>query len=103
MNAAIDSARQDWIEGERRFAVLARAPGEADRLHRSLELVLDGLRRRLGSPFTIEELAEAYTRAETWIRAVFEEELVSGWAADLTTVQDAAFGRYSRSAVDYAP
>ena len=28
---------------------------------------------------------------------------VVGWAADLTTVQDAAFARYSRSAVDYAP
>ena len=103
MTAAIASARQDWAEGHRRFAELARDPGEGDRLHRALELVLDGLRRRLGSSFTVEELAVTYADAEAWIRAAFEEHLEAGWAARLTTVEDAAFHLYSRSAVDYAP
>jgi hypothetical protein len=103
VTVAVESARQDWAEGDRRFTERAVRQPDDDRLHRALELVLDGLRRRLGSFFTLEELADTYGDAERWIRASFEEGLEPGWAADLTTVQDAAFHRYSRSAVDYAP
>lgn len=103
VTATIDSARQEWAEGHRRFTRLAHEPGEGERLHRALELVVDGLRRRLGSTFTVEELAAVYVDAEAWIRSAFEEQLEPGWAARLTTVADAAFHLYSRSALDYAP
>lgn len=103
MTATVDSARHDWAEGYRRFGELERRAGGADTLRRGLDLVLDGLRRRLGGAFSLAELAETYADAERWVRAAFEEHLPPGWAADLTTVEDAAFHLFSRSARDYAP
>lgn len=58
-----------------------------------MNLVLDRLRRRLGSTFSAEELADEYGRG-------------TGWADELSGMEswivDAAFHRYLHEARNYA-
>jgi hypothetical protein len=90
-----------WQEGQRR---LAGAEG-ADRV--AMERVVDELvvqlRRRLGGPFTVDELARLYIEPGTdWCFDVAVRTAPSTPAAwDLTTVAGAAFARYAREAIDY--
>jgi hypothetical protein len=62
-------------------------------------VVLDELRRRLGSRFVLDELADYYSSGTDWA-----EELATRYAAgtEATTVVDAAFARYAREASNYA-
>jgi hypothetical protein len=101
----IESARRDWEDGYRRLiAAAARDPVEADRLHRQLDVVTGELRRRVGSTFTVAELARAYPDSERWTRTAVEESgAPPGWARSLAMAGDAAFHLYARGAVDYAP
>jgi hypothetical protein len=101
----IESARRDWEDGYRRLVAAAgREPLQADRLHGQLDLVTDELRRRVGSTFTIADLARAYPDSERWMRVVVEEAGARpGWARSLAMVGDAAFHLYARGAVDYTP
>jgi hypothetical protein len=84
----LQSAVFQWEYGAR----LAR---EADtrEVNRRIGLVLDELRRRLGSTFTAEELADHYGDG-------------TGWADELSGMEswivDAAFHRYLREARNYA-
>jgi hypothetical protein len=50
---------------------------------------VEQLRRRLGSTFTLEELADLYASAPDF-------------SSDPAWLVDAAFGRYARAAADYA-
>jgi hypothetical protein len=91
-----------WQEGVRR---LERAdPSE----RQALELVVDALvvelRRRLGGPFTTEELAQLYERdGVDWAFAIATRVAPATPAAwDMDTVSNAAFARYVRGASDYA-
>jgi hypothetical protein len=53
-----ETALPQWDEGTRR---LADAPPESRRLlYRVTDRVVDELRRRLGGPFTTDELVELY-------------------------------------------
>jgi hypothetical protein len=100
----LESARHDWGDAYRRFEREAREPRRAEALRLQLSVVLDELRKRIGSTFTLRELAAEYTRADDWVRQVVSERAAtSGWASTLTLVQGAAFHLYARSAVDYAP
>jgi hypothetical protein len=97
-----DVARFQWQEGER---LLRDAPPEQQRvLHAVVDQVVAELRRRLGGPFSADELATLYTSEGTgWTtdiaaRTAPEEP----WAWDPRIAADAAFGRYLREAVDYA-
>ena len=88
----VRTALFQWENGERRLRELE--PGrQRRRLESQLELILDELRRRLGSTFTIEELADFYGEGTSWA-----DELagVNGWLVD------AAFARYAREARNYA-
>jgi hypothetical protein len=84
----LQSAVFQWEQGARR----AR---EADtrEVNRRINLVLDELRRRLGSTFTAQELADFYGEG-------------TGWADDLAGMEswlvDAAFHRYLREAQNFA-
>ena len=90
-----------WREGERRL-------GDADPRRRR---VLDGviaaivheLRRRLGGPFTTDELADLYLREGTdWCFQVAVEAAPNHPEAwDMDTVTGAAFARYLRQASDF--
>ena len=90
-----------WQEGQRRLAALQptdRAPAE-----RVVDELVAGLRRRLGGPFTVTELARLYVDQGTdWCFDVAVRVAPSRPAAwDLTTVAGAAFARYAREAIDY--
>ena len=90
-----------WQDGERRLA--AADPDDRPALERVVdELVLE-LRRRLGGPFTTDELARLYAREGTdWAFAVATRVAPGNPAAwDMPTVAGAAFARYAREAIDY--
>src|SRR3954468_626332 len=96
-----ENALAQWEEGLRR---LAEAPEDEQRmLERVTRAVEAELRRRLGGAFTTDELAELYEQGTDWVAdiavAVAPED---PYAWDVRTVGDAAFGRYLRSATDYA-
>ena len=97
MSYAIESALFQWEEGERRLreaAASQRAP-----LEPAVAAVLDELRRRLGSSFSLAELAELYASEPDWATALPE---ATSAGTDAAWVVDAAFNRYAREAADYA-
>ena len=73
-----------WEDGERRLA-------EADdgTYRRATDDLIEELRKRLGSTFTLEELADLYASGPDLGRE-------PAWLVD------AAFARYAREAADYA-
>ncbi len=104
MTSDVESARRDWEDGYHRFQDAARDPAREDGLHVELEAVTDALRKRLGSTFTIRELATEYRQADAWTRAAVAERAVARtWPATLSIVESAAFYLYSRGALDYEP
>ena len=105
MTADVASARNDWHEAFRRLEhEEARDPRRGEPLRIQLELVVDELRKRLGSRFTLQELAGEYARSDSWVRSVIAERAASpGWPRTLSVVEGAAFHVYSRGAEDYMP
>jgi hypothetical protein len=101
----VELARQQWHDGNRR---VEHARGD-NRLYRDLseqvDVVVAGLRKRVGQVFTLAELAEAYDGADEWARELIEEaaDPDAPPAAEAGTVADAAFHAYARGAVDYRP
>jgi len=91
-----------WQEGQRRLA--EAQPSDRAALERVTDEIVLELRRRLGGPFTVQELAQLYTDQGTdWcfdIATRVAPRTPAAW--DLTTVAGAAFARYAREAVDYA-
>lgn len=90
-----------WSEGVNRLQ--QAAPGERAVLERVVDAVVDELRRRLGGPFTIAELAALYTDEGTdWCFQIATQVAPADPDAwDMTTVAGAAFARYVRGARDY--
>jgi hypothetical protein len=105
VNATLDSARKDWEDAHRRLQEEAsRDPARAEQLRLQLEIVTDELRKRVGSSFTLADLAAAYRTADAWTRdAVAERAAAPGWPRTLSMVEGAAFHLYARGAVDYTP
>ena len=96
-----ETALPQWRSGERR---LAQTPApERIAMDRVVEKLVAELRRRLGGPFSVEELVELYDRGTSWCLAVAHQTAPDApWAWDERTVADAAFARYLREARDYA-
>ena len=88
MSYAVENALFQWEEGERRLR--EAEPGERPRLQAAAESVLEELRRRLGSEFSIQELSDLYGSDPDWPTGS-----APSWVAD------AAFARYARQASDY--
>jgi hypothetical protein len=97
MAYAVENALYQWRDGERRVAATSE-PARAD-LDRATDAVVEELRRRLGSSFVLDELADFYADNTDW--AI---ELARRHAAgtDAATVVDAAFNRYARESSNYA-
>ena len=101
---AVSAARHAWEEGSRRFDEEARDPARAAAMHAQRDAVVEELRRRVGSTFTLAELADAYDGAERWLGEVVAERApAKGWIRTVALAGDAAFHAYSRQAQDYAP
>lgn len=102
--ADVDSARRDWEDAYRRLEAEADDPIREERLRLQLEAVFAELRKRIGSRFTLGELASAYHESDAWVRHVVAERAATpGWPRTLSFVEGAAFHIYSRGALDYAP
>jgi hypothetical protein len=97
MAYALENALYQWREGERRVAGAAE-PARAE-LDRAVEVVVDDLRRRLGSSFSLDELAELYGAGTDWATELLARR---GAGTDAATVVDAAFARYAREASNFA-
>ena len=91
-----------WDEGRRRLS--EADPEDRYALERVTDELVDELRRRLGGPFSAQELADLYGELGTdWAFAVATRVAPDNPRAwDLPTVAGAAFARYLREATDYA-
>lgn len=99
----VAAARHEWEEGHRRFEDQAREGG-GEALHAQRDAVLEELRRRVGTTFTLAELVAVYDDSERWLGEAIEERAASrGWVRTASLAGDAAFHVYSRQARDYAP
>jgi hypothetical protein len=96
-----DEAFGLWNEGERRLA--GAGPDDQQALMRVTDEVVLELRRRLGGPFTTDELARLYeTEGTDWCFEIATRVAPGNPAAwDMPTVAGAAFARYAREAIDY--
>lgn len=101
--AAVELARGEWDDAERRLEGEARDATRYRGLLEQVELLVDELRRRVGQTFTLGELADVYADADRWSREALTWSDRPGWPATQTLVQAAAFGRYARGAIDYEP
>jgi hypothetical protein len=101
MSVDVELARQQWADGYRRLQRLANDPAAAERAHADLDVVIAELRRRVGGTYTLAELADAYARADDWVRETIEER--AGVARASSLAGDAAFHLYARGALYYAP
>jgi hypothetical protein len=93
---AIDNALFQWQDGERRLRDADDLVGQD--LERAVAAVDDELRRRLGSSFTVEELADLYGAGVDWATDIAQLERAG---TDSALVVDAAFARYARQATNY--
>lgn len=104
MASALEAARQQWAEGNRRLESQASDPDVYERLLDQLEAATEELRKRVGETFTLALLADVYGASDTWMREAVEERAATpGWTRQLSVVQDAAFHLYARGATDYSP
>ena len=101
----VELARQQWQDGNRRVEETRRDRERYIDLNHQVDVVVAGLRKRVGQVFTLGELAEAYEGADEWARELLED--AAGPDAPPTveagTVADAAFHLYARGAADYRP
>ena len=90
-----------WQDGQRR--INAAEPADRTAMERVVDELVVGLRRRLGGPFTVQELATLYLEQGTdWCFDVAVRVAPGRPAAwDLPTVAGSAYARYAREAIDY--
>lgn len=99
--ASFDELFGLWQEGARRLQ--SADPALRPALERVVDAIVYELRRRLGGPFTTDELAALYLeQGADWcfdiaVRVAPREP--AAW--DLTTVAGGAFARYVRQASDF--
>ena len=96
-----DTAAYQWQEGER--FVRDAPPEQRQTLDRVVERAVAELRRRLGGPFTTDELVALYDGGTSWVTDVavrVAPDDPDAW--DVRVVGDAAFARYLREATDFA-
>jgi hypothetical protein len=101
----VELARQQWQDGNRRVEDARSDNRRYVDLSQQVDVVVAGLRKRVGQVFTLDELADAYEGADEWARELLEDaaDPDAPPAAEAGTVADAAFHVYARGAVDYRP
>jgi hypothetical protein len=100
----LELARQHWQDGNRRVEGARAESGRYARLVEGVDIVVDGLRKRIGQTYTLADLARAYDGADDWVRELLDEADPDGPPpTEPGTVADAAFHAYARGAADYRP
>jgi hypothetical protein len=101
VSVSFETAIYQWRQGERRLA--EAPPHERPALERVTSRIHAELRRRLGGPFTVDELSDLYDRGTSWcLDLAVAVAPGAPWAWDARTTTDAAFARYVREARDFA-
>jgi hypothetical protein len=103
MRARAELALMEWHAGAERLEQLD-VGGRREAVYRLVvdEIVAE-LHRRMGQTYTVVDLVAEYEASAAWCRHVAQMTTEHVWAHDLTIVQDAAFARFARDAVDYRP
>ncbi|MDX6485606.1 MAG: hypothetical protein QOF43_759 [Gaiellaceae bacterium] len=101
----LELARQQWQDGNRRVEETRADRERYVELNQQVDVVVAGLRKRVGQVFTLAELADAYEGADEWARELLEAaaDPDAPPTVEAGTVADAAFHAYARGAVDYRP
>ena len=102
-DAALAVARVEWAEGETRLARLDLPHPQLETVWRVVDELVWELTRRLGQSFTMAELSDVYGESAAWCLQVVQRTTDLLIAQDLSLVQQAAFARFARGAVDYRP
>ena len=87
MSYALENALFQWEDGERRMR--NADPSDRARLEGAAARILEVLRQKLGSEFTIQELSDLYGSEPDWL------------GGSPAPAVDAAFARYAREAADF--
>jgi hypothetical protein len=99
----VESAVLQWEEGYRRLEEARSEPSLYRALGRTVFAVQDELRKRLGSAFSVSELADLYRDGTDWS---LDLAMSAGPAElgrwDPSVAADAAFYLYMREAADFA-
>jgi hypothetical protein len=100
----VELARHQWEDGVRRLETRSGDGPRYERLLTQVDVVSEGLRRRVGQVFTLAELAAVYDGADEWARGLIDDaDPDAPPAEEPGTVADAAFHLYARGAADYTP
>jgi len=95
----LEYARPLWQDGDRRLRELEPAVRPA--VDRVVTALVAELRRRLGSRFTSQELADLYDGSQSWTMGIAVKVAPAEPVAWEQWVADAAFNRYLRDAADW--
>jgi hypothetical protein len=101
MSYPLESALFQWQEGLRGLQALAGDPAASRQADRFVEAVRDELRRRVGSTFTMAELADFYGQGTDWCLRL-AMEVAPKLAPRAQSLADAAFWLHLRVATDFA-
>jgi hypothetical protein len=100
----LELARLQWADGNRR---VEQTRGDRARylgLMARVDVVVSGLRVRVGQTFTLQQLADTYDRADDWARTMLDDaDPEAAPVLEPGTVADAAFHVYAQGAMDYRP
>src|SRR3954447_21505873 len=99
----LETAVLQWEEAYRRLEEARSEPSLYRALGRGVVAVQDELRKRLGSTFTVAELAGLYREGSDWTLDLAmrpRPEDIGRW--DPSVAADAAFYLYMREAADFA-
>jgi hypothetical protein len=99
----VENAVFQWEDGYRKLEGARSEPALYRTLGRTVLAVQDELRKRLGSTFSVEELARVYQEDGIWgLEVALEATPEEGELWDTSAVIDAAFYLYMREAADFA-
>ena len=102
MSYPIENAVFQWEDGYRSLQDARSNPAVYRALGKAVVTVEDQLRKRLGSKFSIAELASVYGESGDWELQLPARRFQDEPMIDPATAIDAAFYLYMREAVDFA-
>jgi hypothetical protein len=99
----VENAVFQWEDGYRKLQAARSQPDAYRALSRAVEAVQQELRKRLGSKFSVSELASLYRQGTDWsLDVALGSAPADAPAVDAGTAADAAFYLYMREATDFA-
>jgi hypothetical protein len=102
-DAALEVALVEWEDGARRLTQLDLPRAQLEIVLRVVDELVWELTRRLGQVFTLAQLSDVYGESSAWCLDIVRRTTDLLIAQDLSLVQQAAFARFARGALDYRP